>query len=76
MFGSLSRHSKNSKSMSRKSFGFLKNDPNPKSSASNGSDDTAVDGEAGPQTPEKNTKSTTARFSFGNLARKKSNLLN
>ena len=69
--GTLSRSHKGSKSMSRKSFGFLNKDP----SKSSGSQDTALEGEAGPQTPEKNQKPTKERFSFS-LGRKKSNLLN
>jgi len=65
--GSLGRGHKGSKSMSRKSFGFL---------GKNGDkgEDTAVDGDLGPQTPEKNSKPSKERFSFG-LGRKKSNLM-
>lgn len=66
---SLSRSHKGSKSMSRKSFGFLGKN------GDKGTDDTAVDGEPGPQTPEKNTKPTKDRFSFSGLGRKKSNLM-
>ena len=66
--GSLSRSHKGSKSMSRKSFGFLGKDKD-------GKDDTAVEGEAGPQTPEKHSKSSKERFSFSGLGRKKSNLM-
>ena len=68
--GSLSRGHKGSKSMSRKSFGFLGK------GGERGSEDTAVEGEPGPQTPEKNSKPTKERFSFGGLGRKKSNLMN
>lgn len=69
-FGSigLSRTHKGSKSMSRKSFGFLSKNGDGKS------DDTAVEGELGPQTPEKHSKTTKDRFSFSGLGRKKSNL--
>jgi ubiquitin carboxyl-terminal hydrolase 9/13 len=69
-FGSigLSRTHKGSKSMSRKSFGFLSKNGDGKS------DDTAVEGEPGPQTPEKHSKTTKDRFSFSGLGRKKSNL--
>jgi ubiquitin carboxyl-terminal hydrolase 9/13 len=69
-FGSigLSRTHKGSKSMSRKSFGFLSKNGDGKS------DDTAVDGDPGPQTPEKHSKTTKDRFSFSGLGRKKSNL--
>ena len=67
--GSLSRSHKGSKSMSRKSFGFLGKN------GDKGMDETAVDGEPGPQTPEKNTKPTKDRFSFSGLGRKKSNLM-
>jgi len=72
-FSTLSRSHKNSKSMSRKSFGFLGN----KDSKEKTSDDhTAVEGEAGPQTPEKHQKPSKDRFSFSGLGRKKSNLMN
>ena len=67
--GSLSRSHKGSKSMSRKSFGFLGKN------GDKGADETAVEGEPGPQTPEKNTKPTKDRFSFSGLGRKKSNLM-
>ena len=67
--GSLSRSHKGSKSMSRKSFGFLGKN------GDKGTDETAVEGEPGPQTPEKNTKPTKDRFSFSGLGRKKSNLM-
>jgi ubiquitin carboxyl-terminal hydrolase 9/13 len=68
--GSLSRGHKGSKSMSRKSFGFLGKN------GDKGDDlNTAVEGEPGPQTPEKNSKPTKERFSFGGLGRKKSNLM-
>ncbi|KAH8591381.1 hypothetical protein B0O99DRAFT_273661 [Bisporella sp. PMI_857] len=69
--GSLSRSHRGSKSMSRKSFGFLGS----KESKASGSGDTAVEGESGPQTPEKNQKPPKERFSF-NLGRKKSSLMN
>lgn len=70
----LSRAHKGSKSMSRKSFGFLggKNGE-PKTHADDSH--TAVEGDPGPQTPEKHTKSTKDRFSFSGLGRKKSNLM-
>jgi ubiquitin carboxyl-terminal hydrolase 9/13 len=64
--GSLSRSGKGSKSMSRKSFGFLSN-------KAKDNEDTAVEGEAGPQTPEKNSKPAKERFSFG-VGRKRSDL--
>lgn len=64
----MSRSHKGSKSMSRKSFFGLNKDK----SHENG--DTAVDGESGPQTPEKNEKEKKERFSFS-LGRKKSNLM-
>lgn len=74
----LSRSSKTSKSMSRKSFGFLGASRNvsgePRSSMAN--DETAVEGENGPQTPEKHTRTTKDRFSFSGIGRKKSNLQN
>jgi len=69
--GSLSRNHKNSKSMSRKSFGFL----NKENKFAMNEDNTAVEGEPGPQTPDKNQKPGTPRFSFGGLGRKKSNLM-
>ena len=65
--GTLSRGHKGSKSMSRKSFGFLGKN------GDNADDSTAIDGEQGPQTPEKNAKPTKERFSFGGLGKKKSN---
>jgi ubiquitin carboxyl-terminal hydrolase 9/13 len=72
--GTLSRAHKGSKSMSRKSFGFLggKN-----GEAKTHSDDshTAVEGDSGSQTPEKHSKSTKDRFSFSGLGRKKSTAL-
>lgn len=71
---SLSRSHKGSKSMSRKSFGFL--NKNGEGKSGDDSSHTAVDGEPGPQTPEKHSKSTKDRFSFGGLGRKKSNLMN
>ena len=78
--GSLSRKHHGSKSMSRKSFGFLggKYNGEGKSNSSQTTDDsnTAVEGETGPPTPEKHTKSTKDRFSFSGLGRKKSNLMN
>ncbi|KAB8303372.1 hypothetical protein EYC80_004802 [Monilinia laxa] len=87
---SLNRTHKGSKSMSRKSLGFLsgkngekekekekeKNGENaniPESSSS-ANVNTAVEGMAGPQTPEKHEKIKKERFSFGGLGRKKSNL--
>ncbi|QSZ33898.1 hypothetical protein DSL72_005472 [Monilinia vaccinii-corymbosi] len=79
-FGSLSlnRSHRGSKSMSRKSLGFLsgKNGENANipESSSNANINTAVEGMAGPQTPEKNEKARKERFSFGVLGRKKSNL--
>jgi ubiquitin carboxyl-terminal hydrolase 9/13 len=77
VLASLSRSHKGSKSMSRKSFGFLggKNG-NGEGRSSIANDDTAVDGETGPQTPEKHTKTTKDRFSFSGIGRKKSNLMN
>lgn len=82
--GSLGRAHKGSKSMSRKSFGFLggKNGEAKAAlqaqaaQASEDSFNTAVDGDSGPQTPEKHSKFTKDRFSFSGLGRKKSNLLN
>lgn len=73
VFGSLSRNNKGSISMSRKSFGFLNKNGNGEAKAN---EDTAVEGDTGPQTPEKYQKSTKDRFSFGGLGRKKSNLMN
>jgi len=72
--GSLSRSHKGSKSMSRKSFGFLGKEKPVHGSLNGSGNDTAVEGELGPQTPEKNVKPTKERFSFG-LGRKKSNLM-
>lgn len=63
---SLSRSHRGSKSMSRKSFGWLKSGEGGKDSG-----DTAIDGDAGPQTPEKHDKPSKDRFSFS-LGRKKS----
>lgn len=71
--GSLSRSAKGSKSMSRKSFGFLHNKPHG-GSVGVVDENTAVEGEAGPQTPERHTKPAKDRFSFSGLGRKKSNL--
>lgn len=65
--GSLGRKHTVSKSMGRKSFGFL--------GKSDGKDDTAVEGSSGPQTPEKHQKPAKERFSFSGLGRKKSNLM-
>jgi ubiquitin carboxyl-terminal hydrolase 9/13 len=73
--GSLSRSHRGSKSMSKKSFGFLGN-KNGEGKSGDDSSHTAVEGEAGPQTPEKHSKSTKDRFSFSGLGRKKSNLMN
>ncbi|RFU36150.1 hypothetical protein B7463_g289, partial [Scytalidium lignicola] len=64
----LSRNHKGSKSMSRKSFGFLNN-------KSADSSDTALEGLPGPQTPEKHDKAKKERFSFSGLGRKKSSLM-
>ncbi len=71
--GSLSRSHRGSKSMSKKSFGFL---GNKSGEGKLTTDDTAIDGEAGPPTPEKHSKTTKDRFSFSGLGRKKSNLMN
>jgi len=79
LVSSLSRTHKGSKSMSRKSFGFLGNKSGEGKSGASTVDDsshTAVEGESGPQTPEKHSKATKDRFSFGGLGRKKSNLMN
>jgi ubiquitin carboxyl-terminal hydrolase 9/13 len=78
VLASLSRSHKGSKSMSRKSFGFLggKNNGNNEGRSSMANDDTAVEGESGPQTPEKHSKFTKDRFSFSGIGRKKSNLMN
>jgi ubiquitin carboxyl-terminal hydrolase 9/13 len=62
----LSRSNRGSKSMSRKSFGWLKSGEGSKDNP-----DTAVDGEAGPPTPEKHEKPMKERFSFS-LGKKKS----
>lgn len=77
--GTLSRSHKGSKSMSRKSFGFLsgasKNGETKSGPPLPDDSHTAVEGEPGPQTPEKHSKSTKDRFSFSGLGRKKSNLM-
>jgi ubiquitin carboxyl-terminal hydrolase 9/13 len=73
--GSLSRSHRGSKSMSKKSFGFLGN-KNGEGKSTDDSSHTAVEGESGPQTPEKHSKTTKDRFSFSGLGRKKSNLMN
>ncbi len=73
--GSLSRSHRGSKSMSKKSFGFL-GSRNGEGKSGDDSSHTAVEGESGPQTPEKHSKSTKDRFSFSGLGRKKSNLMN
>jgi len=73
--GSLSRAHRGSKSMSKKSFGFLGN-KNGEGKSTDDPSHTAVDGESGPQTPEKHSKTTKDRFSFSGLGRKKSNLMN
>jgi ubiquitin carboxyl-terminal hydrolase 9/13 len=74
-FTSLGRSHKGSKSMSRKSFGFLSGkNANGEGRSSIANDETAVDGENGPQTPEKHTKTAKDRFSFSGIGRKKSNL--
>ncbi|TVY64224.1 putative ubiquitin carboxyl-terminal hydrolase creB [Lachnellula suecica] len=72
--GSLSRSHKGSKSMSRKSFGFLGGKNGDKVPMPSDDSHTAVEGDSGPQTPEKHAKSTKDRFSFS-LGRKKSNLI-
>ena len=74
--GSLSRSGRGSKSISRKSFGsFLNKD---KDKFKENDDHTAVDGQAGPQTPEKHEKpakdGSRTSFGFGKLGRKSSNL--
>jgi ubiquitin carboxyl-terminal hydrolase 9/13 len=66
---SLSRNNKGSKSMSRKSFGWLKSGEGSK----DGNETAVAEGDAMPQTPEKLDKSSKDRFSFS-LGRKKSNL--
>lgn len=73
--GSLSRSHRGSKSMSKKSFGFLGN-KNGEGKSTDESSHTAVEGESGPQTPDKHSKPTKDRFSFSGLGRKKSNLMN
>jgi ubiquitin carboxyl-terminal hydrolase 9/13 len=70
--GSLSRSHKGSKSMSRKSFAFLGGRPGQGESSDSHA---VVEGEAGPQMPEKHEK-LKDRFSFSGLGRKKSNLMN
>ena len=70
--GSLSRSHKGSKSMSRKSFGFLGGKSGDRKSTGDDSY-TAVEGESGPPTPEKNSKPSKSRTSFG-FGKKKSNL--
>lgn len=77
--GTLSRSHKGSKSMSRKSFGFLNKDKpalgGGNNANGNGDSAVAVDSNEGPQTPEKHTKpSKDSRFSFS-LGRKKSSLM-
>lgn len=68
----LSRSNKGSKSMSRKSLGALFNKNEfTKSDPMKESDESAIDTEAGPQTPERNGKPGKDRFSFS-LGRKKS----
>lgn len=83
---SLNRSHKGSKSMSRKSLGFLSGKNGEKEKEKNGENanipessssanmNTAVEGMAGPQTPEKYEKVKKERFSFGGLGRKKSNM--
>lgn len=79
---SLSRSHKGSKSMSRRSLGFLsgkngereKNGENLPDLSNNANANTAVEGMAGPQTPERHEKLKKERFSFGNLGRKKSSM--
>jgi ubiquitin carboxyl-terminal hydrolase 9/13 len=66
---SLSRSNKGSKSMSRKSFGWLKSGEGSKES----NDSAVAEGDAMPQAPEKLEKSSKDRFSFS-LGKKKSNL--
>ncbi|TVY20608.1 putative ubiquitin carboxyl-terminal hydrolase creB [Lachnellula arida] len=70
----LGRAHKGSKSMSRKSFGFLGSKYGEAKTHTDDSN-TAVEGDSGPQTPEKHSKSTKDRFSFSGLGRKKSNLI-
>lgn len=66
---SLSRGNKGSKSMSRKSFGWLRSGEGGKDAG-----DTRTDGEVNPQATEKHEKPPKDRFSFG-LGRKKSGQL-
>lgn len=66
---SLSRSNKGSKSMSRKSFGWLKSGDGSK----DGNETAVIEGDAMPQTPEKLEKSSKDRFSFS-LGKKKSHL--
>jgi ubiquitin carboxyl-terminal hydrolase 9/13 len=66
---SLSRSNKGSKSMSRKSFGWLKSGEGSKES----NDSAVAEGDAMLQAPEKLEKSSKDRFSFS-LGKKKSNL--
>lgn len=75
--GFLSRSHRGSKSMSRKSFGFLGSKNGHALTTGEKDDGTAVEGESGPgqQTPEKHGKSAKERFSFSGLGRKKSNLM-
>ncbi|RDL34704.1 uncharacterized protein BP5553_07832 [Venustampulla echinocandica] len=72
----LSRSQKRSKSLSRKSLGFL-GGKNGESKGTSSGDDShlAVEGEPGPPTPEKHSKFNKDRFSFSGLGRKKSNLM-
>lgn len=91
---SLNRSHKGSKSISRKSLGFLtgkngekekerekekieeKNGENANipESSNTANVNTAIEGTTGPQTPEKYERTKKERFSFSNLARKKSNM--
>lgn len=66
---SLSRSNKGSKSISRKSFGWLKSGEGSR----DGSDAAISEGHALPQTPEKYDKPSKERFSFS-LGKRKSNL--
>lgn len=78
-FGSLGRHTRGSRSMSRKSFSWLagksgeKHEPMPPLNTANGNE-AAPNGVPVPQTPDKHDKHIRERFSF-NLGRKKSGLL-
>ncbi|CAL3962320.1 unnamed protein product [Diplocarpon coronariae] len=73
-FSSLSRGHKGSKSMSRRSFAFLGGGgKNGEAKSTHDDSYTAVGGEAGPPAPEKNTKPTKSRTSFG-FGRKKSHM--